>query len=151
MAVLRCKKVYAVWLLTGLLALPASHAEEPKTMTDVMRGIEAAMTALNAGMMRGDFRAVRASALRIARPPMVSSDKRLGFMESLGPYGQHVGGLGREMLQSAEALALRAEYRDMRGVTRRYTQLFQTCMDCHAFFQAVRVRRSPDRYGAQSQ
>lgn len=146
MAVAGTRKVRAGWLLAGLLSLPASHAEEPETMNDVMRGIEVAMMALNAGMMRGDFSAIRASALRIARPPMVSSPKRLGFMESLGPYGQHVGGLGREMLQSAEAVALRAEYGDMRGVTRRYTQLFQTCMDCHAFFQAVRSRQTFGQY-----
>lgn len=100
------------------------------------------MLALNTAMMRGDFPAIRAAALRVARPPMVSSDRRLGFIESLGPYGQHVGSLGKEMLQSAEAVARRADHQDMRGVTRRYTQLFQTCMDCHGFFQAVRARQS---------
>lgn len=126
--------------LAGLLALPASQAGEPDTMSEVMQRLEAAMTGLNGALMRGDFPKAREAARRIARPPLVSTDKRLNFMESLGRYREHVAGLGKEMQLAAKALARNAERRDMRGATRRYLQLYQTCTDCHAFFRAARAR-----------
>jgi len=127
-------------VLAGLLALPASQAGEPETMSDVMQRLEAAMVGLNAALMRGDLPKAEAAARRIARPPLVSTDKRLNFMESLGRYREHVAGLGREMQLAAEAVARRAGRGDMRGATRRYLQLFQTCTDCHGFFRAARAR-----------
>ena len=134
------RKGYLGILLTGCLALPTAQGGEPGTMGEVMRRLEAAMVGLNAALMRGDLPKAEEAAQRIARPPLVSADKRLNFMESLGRYREHVAGLGKEMQLAAEAVARRSGQGDMRGATRRYLQLFQTCTDCHAFFRAARAR-----------